>query len=85
MTAPVELYSVEEAAEMLHVTRAWYIRKLCNRTFPGRKVGRRWMLTPGDIEAAVEIMASPAAVPLADPHGLTRTSRRRVARRGGAA
>ncbi|MGI5222991.1 helix-turn-helix domain-containing protein [Nocardia sp. CA-290969] len=85
MTAPVELYTLEEAAEMLHVTRIWYMRRLRDRTFPGRKVGRNWMLTPGDIEAAVEKMASPAAVPLGDPHGLTRTSRRRVTRRGGAA
>lgn len=85
MTAPVELYTLDEAAEMLHVTRNWYMRRLRNRTLPGRKVGRNWMLTPGDIEDAVEAMASPAAVPLADPHGLTRTSRRRVARRGGTA
>lgn len=84
MTAPEELalYTVPEVAELLgpHVTVEWLTRQLRARKIPGRKVGRYWMLTRADIEAAIESMARPAIAPKPDPAGLTRTSRRRLNR-----
>jgi excisionase family DNA binding protein len=83
-TVDLKLFTLEEAAELLHVTESWYMRQLRNRQLPGRKVARKWMLTRSDIEAAIEQMASPAIVAKPDPAGLTRTSRRRLSRHGGA-
>ncbi|AHH16551.1 putative DNA-binding protein [Nocardia nova SH22a] len=89
MSAPTDLmlYTVAEVAEMLgpHVTVAWLTKRLRERKFPGRKVGRSWMLTRADIESAIELMARPAIAPKPDPAGLTAGSRRRLNRRVAAA
>lgn len=84
-TSDLEIYTLDEAAEKLHVTPTWYMRQLRERKLPGRKFGRKWMLTRADLEAALEQMAVPAIVPTPDPHGLSPVSRRRLKRRGGAA
>lgn len=76
----IRLYTVPEAADQLRVTEDWLIKKLRARQIPGRKVGRTWRMAPADVEAAVEQMAMPA-IAVADPAGLTRTSRRRHTRR----
>lgn len=83
--ADLRLYQLPEAAELLHVTETWLTKQLRDRRLPGRKVARRWMMTEGDIAEAIESMASPAIAPRPDPAGLTRTSRRRLNRRMGAA
>lgn len=80
----LRLYSVTEAADLLHVTEDWLIKRLRARKLPGRKSGRTWTLSIEDIQAAKDAMAMPAIAPKADPAGLTATSRRRIARRGGA-
>lgn len=77
----IRLYTVEEAAQILRVTERWLAGRLRARELPGHKVGRNWRMTHEDIEAAVESMAMPAVAAVPDPHGLTRTSRRRANRR----
>ncbi|PSR63955.1 MULTISPECIES: helix-turn-helix domain-containing protein [Nocardia] len=88
MTTPTDLrlYTVPEVAELLgpHVTDEWLTRQLRARKIPGRKVGRYWMLTRADIEAAIESMARPVIAPKPDPSGLSRGSRRALNRRMGA-
>lgn len=82
----LQMFTVPEVAELLgpHVTDEWLTRQLRARKIPGRKVGRYWMLTRADIEAAIESMARPAIAPKPDAAGLTRTSRRRLSARRGA-
>lgn len=80
----LRLYTLAEAAAMLHVTEDWYVKRLRARKLPGHKSGRDWTLSVEDIQAAKELMAVPAIVPKPDSAGLTPTSRRRLARRGGA-
>lgn len=77
------LLPVAEGAERLGQTEAWYLRQLRARQLPGRKVGRKWMLTESDISEAIERCAI-AATPLpAGPFpSMSPTSRRRIARRG---
>lgn len=81
----LKLYTLDEAAEILHVTDGWLKKKLQRREIPGRKVARHWMLTQGDIEAVIEGAATPVIAPKPDPAGLSPASRRRLKRRGGAA
>ncbi len=78
----LRLYSVAEAAELLHVTEDWYLKRLRARKLPGHKSGRTWTLSVEDIQAAKGAMAVPAIAPKPDPAGLTPTSRRRLSRRG---
>ncbi|WP_305781248.1 helix-turn-helix domain-containing protein [Nocardia nova] len=80
----LRLYTVAEAAELLHVSEDWLLKRLRARSIPGRKSGRTWTLSVEDIQAAKETMAVPAIAVRPDPAGLTPTSRRRVSsRRGG--
>lgn len=83
MTAPdpLRLYSLGEAADMLHVTEDWLVKRLRSRTLPGHKSGRRWTMSAGDIEAAIDAMAVPAITPAPDPSGLSPRSRRYLERR----
>lgn len=86
MTAAVPtLLTLSEAAAILRVTESWLTKQLRSRALPGRKICRQWRMTTGDIEQAIELMASPAIVAKPDPFGLTRTSRRRANRRAGVA
>lgn len=84
----VRLYTVAEAVELMKGRPAEkfeverYMRRLRAGEFPGHRDGRQWVLTLGDIEKAVEVMAVPASVPVPDAAGLTRTSRRRLTRGG---
>lgn len=80
-TTDLELLTVAKGAELIHRTEDWYTKQLRARKLPGRKVGRFWMLTRSDIEAAIDSMARPAIAPKPDPAGLTVGSRRRLNRR----
>jgi hypothetical protein len=79
-------FDLAEAAERIGgVSEKWLAAQLRSRKIPGRKVGRKWRMTQGDIDACLDIFkvcpnpkpdrtvaASGASV------GLTRTSHRRV-------
>lgn len=57
----------------------WLQAQIRAKKIPGHKVGRHWIMTDADIEAALEVWASepkPAA-PAATPLSLTATSLRR--------
>ncbi|NKU15070.1 hypothetical protein GS928_18215 [Rhodococcus hoagii] len=58
------LLAVAEGAERLGQTEAWYLRQLRARQLPGRKVGRKWMLTESDIREAIERTAVSAVAPM---------------------
>ncbi|WP_342342593.1 helix-turn-helix domain-containing protein [Mycobacterium asiaticum] len=87
MTGPLT-YDLAEAAERIGgVSEKWLAAQLRAGKLPGRKVGRKWRMTIGDIETAVEIFrvtpheVSPVRGPQEDSlnSGLTRNSRRRFA------
>lgn len=78
--AELRLYTVAEAAALLQVSESWYLKRLRDRRLPGRKAGRRWALSAADIRVAQESMAVPAFPVVADPAGLSPTSRRRLRR-----
>lgn len=75
------LMTVAEGATRLGQTEAWYLRQLRGRHLPGHKIGRKWMLSEGDIRDAIELCAIAATPRQVDPAGLTPTSRRRANRR----
>ncbi len=79
----LRLLAVAEGAERLGQTEAWYLRQLRARQLPGRKVGRKWMLTESDIREAIERTAVSAVAPM--PSGpfpsVSPTTRRRLAQR----
>jgi hypothetical protein len=87
VTCPLT-YDLADAAERIGgVSEKWLATQLRQGKLPGRKVGRHWRMTDGDIEAAVEIFGvGPQAnsgeggfVRKDGPAGLTKTSRRRLA------
>jgi excisionase family DNA binding protein len=75
VTAP-RVYTVDEAAEILHVTRDWLARRLNEKKLPGRKFGRRWLLTDADLQAALDNAYSAPTTPRPDPSGLSPRSRK---------
>ncbi|ORM13197.1 hypothetical protein A5N70_20915 [Prescottella equi] len=83
-TDPVRVLPVAEGAKRLGQTEAWYLRQLRARKLPGHKIGRKWMLTEGDVREAIERTAIQAIAPM--PSGpfssLSPTSRRRLQRGG---
>jgi hypothetical protein len=87
VSAPLT-YDLAEAAERIGgVSERWLAAQLRAGKLPGRKVGRKWRMTIGDIETAVDMFrVVPQSVPSerrenvdVDRSGLTRTSRRRFA------
>ena len=82
MTAP-QTYTVDQAAEILHVTPDWLRRRLCERRLPGRKLGRTWVLTDADIQQALDIAYREATTVPADPSGLSTRSRTTLNRKAG--
>ncbi|OBK59456.1 hypothetical protein A5656_14565 [Mycobacterium gordonae] len=81
-------YDLAEAAERIGgVSEKWLAAQLRAGKLQGRKVGRKWRMTLGDIESAVEmfrVVAQDVSLDRAQQEhlgssGLTRTSRRRFA------
>ncbi|GAB3211259.1 hypothetical protein [Nocardia tengchongensis] len=61
-------HPLEIAAERLGAPSThWLMLQLRARKLPGRKVGRSWCMTDSDINEAIELLASPALVRIADP------------------
>ncbi|WP_036568568.1 hypothetical protein [Nocardia sp. BMG51109] len=79
--------SLEEASQRLGAPSPdWLARQLRAQKLPGRKVGRSWRMTEGDIATAIALLATgprPAvqAPQSANPAGLTAGSRKRLERR----
>ncbi|MGR6978390.1 helix-turn-helix domain-containing protein [Mycobacteroides abscessus] len=74
-------YSDEEAAELIGCSVRWLVEQLRAGRIPGYKPGRSWRMTQADVEAAIETLRPTKRLsdaPLA--LGLTKTSRRRLAR-----
>ena len=67
MTAPdagIDLhrtYSLAEAATFIGCTEQWLTRQLITQRLPGYKAARKWRMTAGDIEAAINICRQPQA------------------------
>lgn len=81
MTTPtVAILAVKDAAQRLGKTEGWYLAQLRAHKLPGLKVGRQWLLTEADFATALDLMRQPATPVVADPAGLTPTSRRRLTR-----
>ncbi len=82
-------YDLTEAAERIGgVSEKWLAAQLRAGKLPGRKVGRSWRMTAGDIDMAVEsfrVMPQPISLEEqvervdVSSSGLTSTSRRRFA------
>ena len=76
-------YSVAEATgQMGAPSERWVIERLRAGVFPGRKVGRSWRMTDGDIDAASDGCANDFRCPAADvaiATGLTPRSRKKIA------
>jgi hypothetical protein len=77
----------EAAGRIGGVSEKWLAAQLRSRKIPGRKVGRKWRMTQGDIDACLDIFkVCPNPNPKPDSTiaasgasaGLTRTSHRRV-------
>lgn len=79
MTA--EVFSVEVGAKRLMQTADWYLRQLRAGKLPGHKIGRKWVLTESDVQAALDITFKPAVVAQPDPAGLSARSRRLLSNR----
>ena len=79
-TETITTFDVAEGARRLGVTEDWYLRQLRAKKLPGHKIGRTWRLTDNDVQQALDTTYQPAAPVLADPSGLTPTSRRRLNR-----
>lgn len=79
-------FDLTEAAERIGgVSEKWLAAQLRSRKIPGRKVGRKWRMTQGDIDACLDIFKvcpnpKPDRTVTASgaSDGLTRTSRRRM-------
>lgn len=80
------LYSLEEAADMLHCKAKWLGDQLRAQRFSGTKIGGHWRMTPADIAAAVDICRPGPKPEPEDPivAGLTPIARRRLERNLGA-
>lgn len=57
MSPPTSLFTLEEAASGLGCNPRWLADQLRDRRFPGRKVGRKWMLSADDIDEIVRLCA----------------------------
>lgn len=57
----------------------WLRQQLVAQKIPGRKVGRKWLLAPEDIDAALEIWLRAPRDQSTSAFGLTPTSRARRA------
>ena len=72
----MNVWTLSEAAERLQVSEDWYRAQLVSRKLPGHKIARKWRITDADLEAALEIFASPAiAATPANPWGQTKRSK----------
>ncbi|BCI90259.1 hypothetical protein NIIDMKKI_54650 [Mycobacterium kansasii] len=87
LTGPLT-YDLAEAAERIGgVSEKWLAAQLRAGKLQGRKVGRKWRMTLGDIESAVEMFRVVPQDVSAEQYqpgevkssGLTQTSRRRFA------
>jgi hypothetical protein len=68
-------YPLEQAVKMIGApSRRWLIMRLRDGRFPGRKIGREWRLTDGDISDILDICKNDAVIASA-PTGLTPRSR----------
>jgi len=47
------LFTLDQAAACLGCTPRWLADQLRDRRFPGRKVARKWMLSPDDLDEIV--------------------------------
>ena len=52
--------------------------RLRRKVWPGHKPGRKWIITPDDLNEILTLTKSEARQSLPDPAGLTKTSRRRL-------
>ncbi|MGW4368096.1 hypothetical protein ACWEKT_20880 [Nocardia takedensis] len=59
-----QTFPVSAGARALGKSERWYIQQIKNGRFPGRKAGRTWFLTAGDIDAAIEASRTPPARPV---------------------
>jgi hypothetical protein len=86
LTGPLT-YDLAEAAQRIGgVSEKWLAAQLRAGKLQGRKVGRKWRMTLGDIESAVEMfrvvpqkVSAECEPPDVNSSGLTETSRRRFA------
>jgi hypothetical protein len=83
------LIELAGAAAEIGCTERWLADKLRAGRFPGKKIGRKWMLSEDDIAAILQICSvSPSAfstdiTPCASPSSsMTKTTRRRLQQAG---
>jgi hypothetical protein len=79
------LKDLQQAAEAIPCTQRWLADGLRSGRFPGHKIGRRWMLSEGDIAAILEIcsvtpgaFSTDTALGAAPSSSMTRTTLRRL-------
>lgn len=77
-------YSVAEVVEQIGApSERWVIEQLRSGRFPGRKIGRNWRLTEGDVVVALEVCrfnpSETGECAFGPVTGLTPTSRRNIA------
>lgn len=74
--------TAKAANEMGAPSERWLVEQLRAGRFPGRKIGRSWRMTEGDIADAIDICrvnpGSAIASGLNQRAGLTPTSRKKV-------
>ena len=86
-TSPV-VYDLDQAAGLIKSTTRWLADGLRAGRLPGRKIGRRWFLTPEDLHEILRLCAVvPTAAPTTDANpatpqssSMTRTTARRMRR-----
>jgi hypothetical protein len=83
------LFTLDQTAALLGCKPRWLADQLRARRFPGRKVGRKWMLSEDDLDEIVRRCAvAPESAPPADVaipavpqvSSMTRTTARRLSR-----
>jgi Helix-turn-helix domain len=59
MSDPLVLLDITEAAEKLGCSERWLLNQLRAGRFRGRKIARRWKLSPSDLDAIIDACAAP--------------------------
>lgn len=83
------LKDIAQAAATIPCTERWLADGLRKGRFPGRKIGRKWMLDENDIAAIIEICSvvpiggfSATPSPVSDSSSMTPTTARRMQQSG---
>lgn len=66
MSVPL-IYTLKEAAAMLHMSTDYLRSRLYDRTFPAVKLAGRWHMTEDQVVEAIGIMSTPARVEVKSP------------------